>query len=98
MATLSSTSTDAEVAAAYDDNASYETDASPSKAAAFIEAVRILLRRRPKKAGKGRSQEIEFDMTILRDQILDAQRWLAQYGVSGGGAVAEVAFDDFRSD
>lgn len=47
MATLNSSSTDAEVWAAYDDNASYEEDGSRAKALAFLTACRILRRRLP---------------------------------------------------
>ena len=53
MATLSSNSTDAEVWAAYDDNASYEEDGSRAKALAFVTACRILRRRLPLSAGRG---------------------------------------------
>lgn len=48
-------STDAEVGAAYEDNASQEEDASRAKALAFITACRILRRRRPVPAGRDRS-------------------------------------------
>jgi hypothetical protein len=53
MATLSSNSTDAEVWAAYDDNASYEEDGSRAKALAFVTACGILRRRLPLSAGRG---------------------------------------------
>ena len=43
MATLNASSTDAEVWAAYDENASYQEDDSTAKALAFITAGRILL-------------------------------------------------------
>lgn len=44
---LSSASTDAEVWAAYDDNASFEQNGDAVKAGLFITACTILLRRRP---------------------------------------------------
>jgi len=51
MAFLSSSSTLAQVQAAYDDNASYDLESDEAaglvKAAKFIEACRILIRRRP---------------------------------------------------
>ena len=53
MATLNSRSTDAEVLAAYDDNASYEEDGNRGKANAFITACRILRNRLPLSAGRG---------------------------------------------
>jgi hypothetical protein len=46
MATLTSTSTDAQVEAAYDNNADYDVPPDTSKAESFIQACRILLRRR----------------------------------------------------
>jgi hypothetical protein len=54
MATLSSNSTDAEVWAAYDDNASYEEDASRAKALAFVTVGRILRRRIPLSVGRAK--------------------------------------------
>jgi hypothetical protein len=53
MASLSSTSTIAEIEAAYADNAGYAEDNSPSKARAFITACRLLLLKRPTEAGSG---------------------------------------------
>jgi len=85
VATLSSTSTLAEVQAAYDDNASYAEDASAGKAAAFITACRILLRRMPKRAVDGKSgQEIENEMLLLRKEMDAAQQWLARQSSTGG--------------
>ena len=49
-----STSTFAEVAAQYDDNADYDLNGSVSQAKLFIHAARILIRRRPTyAAGEG---------------------------------------------
>ena len=73
MATLSSNSTDAEVWAAYDDNASYEEDGSRTKALAFVTACRILRRRLPLSAGRG-------PQTVTREsldaEIATARAWL----------------------
>jgi hypothetical protein len=73
MATLSSNSTDAEVWAAYDDNASYEEDASRAKALSFVTACRILRRRLPLSAGRG-------PQTVTREwldaEISAAKAWL----------------------
>ncbi len=79
MATLSSSSTLAEIQAAYDDNASYAEDASTVKAVAFITACRLLLRRTYKRqvhGGRG-GQELEADPSLLRAELEDARRWLA---------------------
>ena len=72
MATLKSRSTDAEVLAGYDDNASYEEDGSRAKAEAFITACRILRNRLPLSAGRG-SQT--FIRESLQAEIEAAQRW-----------------------
>ena len=80
MATLSSTSTDAEVFAAYDDNASYAEDGSQVKAKAFVTACLILMRRRPNFAGMVGGQQVTFDS--LRDDMLRAEAWLDAHPAS----------------
>jgi len=98
VSTLSSASTIAEVQAAYDDNASYEEDASTAKCRAFVTACRFLLRRIPKRAvhgGRGGGEEIETDPTQIAAELAKAQRWLAAHaGPSAGGAGA--IYGDFR--
>jgi hypothetical protein len=96
MATLSSNSTDAEVWAAYDDNASYEADCSRTKALAFVSACRILRRRLPLSAGRG-------PQTVTREsldaEISAARAWLdAHPGTtgSGRGRVRYVSMKNFR--
>jgi hypothetical protein len=94
---LTGTSTDAEVWAAYDDNASYQEDASAAKANAFISACRILRRRTPLSAGRG-GQSMSFES--LGAEIDAAQRWLAANpSTSGAGSTRVRYFDgsDFRS-
>lgn len=100
MATLTSSSTLAEVQDAYDDNASYAEDESVGKAAAFMTAVRILLRRMPKRqvfGGRG-GQELESEMGLLRAELEDARRWVASH--SGGAANGQATYfgssTDFR--
>jgi len=73
MATLSSNSTDAEVWAAYDDNASYEEDASSARALALVTACRILRRRLPLSAGRG-PQSVTRES--LDAEISAAKAWL----------------------
>jgi len=97
VSTLTSSSTLAEIKVAYDDNASYEEDASTSKAAAFVTACRFLLRRLPKTAqtgGKG-GEMIERDLQLIRGEMDVARRWLAVN--SRGGAVSFVSLEDFRN-
>ena len=89
MSTLSSASTDAAVWSAYDDNASFEEDASPAKAAAFITACKILLRRRPQGMNvDGRS--VNFEPGTITAEMKRARQWLA-VNQSGGN----VRFLDF---
>lgn len=75
MATLSSSSTDSEVFASYDDNASYEEDDDRDKAAAFVTACRLILRRLPIEfLLKGVTRK--FSAAILRAEMTDARQWL----------------------
>ena len=84
--TLSSASTDSEVWAAYDDNASYEEDVDRAKAAAFITAGRILIRRRPKRIEiDGKSGE--FDEIAIRQAMSEARQWLALHPSSSTPSV-----------
>ena len=91
--TLSSSSTDAEVWAAYDDNASYEEDVSRTKALAFITACRILARRLPISATRD-SQTVTRES--LQSEADQARVWLfANPGTSGSGST-RVRFGDFQ--
>ena len=96
MATLSSNSTDAEVWAAYDDNASYEEDGSRAKALAFVTACRILRRRLPLSAGRG-PQSVTRES--LDAEISAAKAWLDAHPAttgSGSGRVRYVSMENFR--
>jgi hypothetical protein len=84
MSTLNAASTDAQVWQAYDDNSSYEEDGNAAKAAAFITACRILLRRRPTQMTQAGGRSIAFDAMSIREERLRASRWLA---ANGGGQV-----------
>ena len=97
MSTLTSSSTLAQIVAAYVDNASYEEDASTTKAAAFISACRIILIKRPKKAAVG-GEEIELDLELIARELDSARRWLATNGsvAAGGGGVKAISFEGFR--
>lgn len=78
MSTLTSASTDEEVWASYDDNASYEEDSDVAKARAFITACRILLRRLPKRQRTGSDNaEIEFDPGRISNEMEEARQWVA---------------------
>ena len=76
--TLSSASTDQQVWDAFDNSASYAEDNSTAKAAAFITACTILLRRTAKRALHGRTRsEVETSPEMIRELMNDARRWLA---------------------
>ena len=94
MATLSSNSTDAQVLAAYDDNASYEEDASRAKADSFITACRILRNRLPLSAGRGPQT---FTRESLQAEIEAAQRWKdAHPATTGSGRVRYLSMENYR--
>jgi hypothetical protein len=99
MSSLSSTSTDAQVWASYDDNASYAEDVSVAKAKAFTTAVRILLRRLPAESGT-REGNVRFDLVTLRAELQEARDWLTANDAAAAGAGAPVAvragFNNYR--
>jgi len=96
MSTLSSSSTWAQIKAAYDDNASYEEDSSVSKARAFVTACRIILRRMATKAKNGDS-EVEFDTRIVQDEMKAAQKFVATVDpIVSQGSVIHTTFEDLR--
>lgn len=94
MSTLTGTSTDAEVWAAYDNAASYEEDSDRSKALAFVTACRIMARRLPLSASRA-GQSISRESLMAEAQV--AQRWLAANpGTTGAGSV-RVRFGDLEN-
>lgn len=95
---LSSTSTLREIRAAYLDNADYDAAGDLSKARAFVQACRILLVVRPKRSAHGnRSEEVEFDLEVIRQQEIAAVRWLAQHTAGAvHGTYQTVGFENFR--
>ena len=96
MSTLSSSSTWAQVKAAYDDNASYEEDGSASKARAFVTACRIILRRLASRAANG-DQEVEFDPKLIQSELNAARQYVATADpATHTGGVTFASFEDFR--
>jgi len=89
---LSSASTDDEVCAAFDDNASFEEVSSAAKAIAFVTACRILLRRRPIQMSMG-NQSTQFDASFIANEMARANKWLATNRAASGSG---VRFLDFR--
>jgi len=97
MGTLSSSSSFAEIRAAFDDNASYEEDGSVAKAKAFVTACRMLLRRTPKRAAVGGGgHELELDPAIIKEMMADAQEWIAANDTVEGGRTTWATLEDFR--
>lgn len=101
MGTLSSSSSFAEIRAAFDDNASYEEDGSVIKAKAFVTACRMLLRRMPKRASVGGGggaggHELETDPAVIKEMMTDAQEWIAANDVVAGGRTTYADFTNFR--
>lgn len=98
--TLSSSSTNAEVWAAYDDNASYEEQGSLAMARSFVTACRLLLRRTPQMAMHDGKNQIQNNLTVIREEMERAQRWIdAQPSDSGGvssGRAIQFTLNGFR--
>jgi hypothetical protein len=98
---VDSSSTLAEVEAAYDDNASYDANGSAAQCRAFMAAVRILLRRLPTEQGT-RENNARWDMTLLSKELARAQEWLdantgPTSGVTGTSSrVTRGSFTNFR--
>lgn len=95
MATLSSASTDQQVWDSYDDNASYAEDNSTAKAAAFITACRILLRRRPATLTVD-GETIAFEAGAIRQELREARRWQSLNSSTSGGGVRHLDFSRIR--
>lgn len=95
MSTLSSASTDAEVWAAFDDNASFEEDGSSTKAAAFITSCLLLLRRRPQMTNVDGTQ-VAFEAGVVSDELKRARQWLATNRAGAGGGARYLDFSGVR--
>jgi len=80
VSALSSSSSFADVVAAYEDNASWEEDGDLAKAKAFITACRFLLRyaQRSAKRGQGTAAEQEFNYDAVRAEMAQARAYVAE--------------------
>lgn len=94
MATLDSTSTLAEIEAAYLDNVSYEEDNSTSKATAFITACKMLLLKRPSSMSAGGSVTFGSQADI-RAELDNAIQWLN--AKQQGGSYSYLDFSNVRN-
>lgn len=95
MSTLNSASTDQQVWDSFDDNASFEEDSSATKAAAFVTACRILLRRRPQSTSVD-GTTVAFDPGAIEKELMRAQKWLAANRSNAAGGVRHLNFAGLR--
>lgn len=98
MATITSSSTQADIVEAYLDGVSYDTEGSVSKAKTFIEACRALLVMHPADWQKG-AHRIMYRPELWQTQLERALKWLdanEDLGTSGGPGRAGVKHLDFR--
>ena len=72
MSTINSTSTLAQIEAAYDDNASYPENNSAAECRLFVTACRILLRRMPAQTGTREAQPL-LNPGLIQQQMKAAQ-------------------------
>ncbi len=79
---LTSSSTLSEVQAQYEDNASYDLNASVAECKLFIQAARILIRRTIDESAHG-STRMRESVSRLENELKKAEAWLA---ANGGGA------------
>lgn len=91
---LDSSSTYAEIEAAYLDNAGYDEEGSTAKAKAFVVACRLLMLVWPKRADHGDTR-LETSIEQIQAELTAAQRWLATHPTDG--AAARVKHVDFRN-
>lgn len=96
MSSLSSSSTDEEVWQAYDDAASFEEEGSPTKAATFITACRILLRRNPQSMNVA-GESVTFNAGAVERELERARKWLdVNRAGSGASGVRHLDFSRLR--
>lgn len=99
MSSLSSASTLTEIENSYLDNASYEEDASVTKAKAFVTACRMLLMKWPALVSQGGNQ-LQLNAAGIKAQLERAQAYVAANGSSGtagqSGSVKHPSFATFR--
>jgi hypothetical protein len=93
--TLTSASSNAEIEAAYVDNASYQEDADPVKARAFVTACRIILLIRPQRTARGNAVSLEYNLELIKEQLQEAQRWLAANPAALGAGNPAIRHPDF---
>lgn len=98
MATVTSASTTAQIAAAYLDNCGYVEDDDSAMAKRFVTACMAMLKRGVRTIEHA-GERMEFSPPDLRELIKEANRFIgARAGVAAGGSgVKHASFKDFRT-
>ena len=95
---LTSSSTLAQIRAEYKDNADYESAGSATKANAFVVACRFLLIEIPAVSEHAKSARVEYEMTLIQNELNRALKWLATNpAASDSGGVFFSSFEGFRN-
>lgn len=95
MATLGASSTDIQVFASYDDNASYREDNSLAKAKAFETAINILLRR-SKSLIQEHGAQMQADLVRMENRLPQVIEFInINDTVNSGPKVTHPDFTDF---
>lgn len=95
---LDSTSTMAQIEAAYDDNASYAEDANVTKCRLFITACRMLLRRMPAEIEQAAqaSARLKLSPELIQAEKKSAEDWLARTSTAAQDNPIST-YGDFRN-
>jgi len=97
---VSSSSTDAEVIAAYEDNASYDVASDVTMCREFIAACRVYLRRMTEATQHG-DASVRDTYQKIREELDAALRWWrandsTAAGIGARGGVKVLSIEDFR--
>jgi len=98
---LSSSSSEAEVLAAYQDNACYEEEHDVTKAKAFLTACRYLLLVLPKIAQQGGrgGEMVELSTDLIAAQLSEARTWVARNDTTARAPRCKLcSLESFRGD
>lgn len=100
MSTITSSSTPADIEAAYLDNCTYEEDSSVAKAKAFISACKALILKRPSRISKQGGGDLTWDFETIKAELDAARTWLATSPTAlaaSGGGVIHSSLEDYRT-
>lgn len=96
---LSSSSTLAEIKAAYDDNLDYDLEDSVTKVKAFVQAARMLLRRMAQEIGGHGDNHVADDYRKIEAELSKAVAWWRANDstVAPAGSIKHVDLRDMRA-